>query len=188
MKPQEIGIFSKAASRLASVVRGIIARKTCKSKLKAVPHCIVIRLNQSGGLPVTDVYIIANALKTGQHRQTCYSSSISSTRKSDRGVNWDENLRLSLSGSGVLTLNAFSKNLSGTDTFLGQTLVRLDDLDCLYDGNMCDITLRFCEKTVPVYDTLGSPVVTSNHCGINGDVSISIHIPSIFRNMCGWFW
>lgn len=44
------------------------------------------------------------------------------------------------------------------------------------------------QKTMPVHDNKGNLIDTGDAPNPTGFVSVSLSIPSVYKNMCGWFW
>ena len=64
----------------------------------------------------------------------------------------------------------------------------LDKFTNLYVGHPIHLRLRLKELSHVVHDTSGAKINLSPAGNPQGYINISINIPSIYHNMCGWFW
>jgi len=55
------------------------------------------------------------------------------------------------------------------------------------DGNVHNLKLNIGPAKLPVYDENGG-VLKINNQNVGGYVEVSITVPNIYENMCGWFW
>jgi hypothetical protein len=93
-----------------------------------------------------------------------------------------------------MAVNVMSRHTIGGDTIVGQAVMQLDKHKELYAGEKRTFKLPirgFSSTSSPhVFDTTGTELSLSNSPQIDLPtvVSISVHIPSIYENMCGWFY
>jgi C2 domain len=170
----------------------MIGRKVVQRKLKNIPHVIEINIASARDLPSVykpTAYVIVNSIKTNSRRQSCSSSTTSKpTKEATTNPEWNEKIRLTLHGTGVITLNVFSKNLFTADTFLGQAVINLNDYNGMYNGKEFELTLPLKDKAFPVFDDIGAQLTTREVPDSKGTIRLKIKIPSIYGNICGWFW
>jgi len=95
--------------------------------------------------------------------------------------------------SSSLVINVMSKHTIGGDSIVGQAVIQLDKNKELYKGEKKVFKLplqAFSSTDSPkVYDTTGTAVSLPNSPAPEKSiVSITVSIPSIYENMCGWFY
>ena len=88
----------------------------------------------------------------------------------------------------LLTLNVMSRHTIGPDTLIGQCILSVAQMQQLYSGKKLHISLPIQQLQHVVYDTSGGALKLSPAPSPMGWLSLSVNIPSIYENMCGWFW
>ena len=84
--------------------------------------------------------------------------------------------------------------MGGSDIFLGQIKVHLDDHPELFTHQTIEFHRPLQTATNTVYNGEGKIVdIKNSHNGnsnidISGSVTFSIRMPTFEGNMCGWFW
>ena len=147
---------------------------------------------QGSGFAQGSLMVKVNAIRNSKHRKTC-ASSVESTGmnvSSNGVVTWQQNLRLTLGGSGYVTLNVFSQNMFSANTFLGQVSIDLDAHREIYAGKNHELTMKLRHDELPVFNKIGAAVsVDANRASIlTGDITFSVTVPDIKKNLCGWWW
>lgn len=186
--------YKEAATYIQKVIRGFLARKKISEALVDVSHVVIVKLNSATDLNSNndiftskpDTYAIVNIVKNESKKMECVSAAKSNTQTNTNDPNWSETLQLALSGTGLVAINVFSKHLV-TDTLIGQIVVNLSDLPNFNTGCVYEFTMDLASPKIPIYDLSGALMSNAND-EPSGTLSFSMHAPSMFRNMCGWFW
>ena len=160
-----------------------------------ISHLIIVKLKTATNLDPNDdfmgskpdTYVVLNALKQGTKRLECVSTAKSDVEYATNEPTWEKSFRLSLSGSGLVTINVFSKHYVTADTLIGQAFVDLDDLSNLTSGCSYEFSMDLTSPKIPIYDSNGILISSANDKP-SGSISFSIQMPSVFQNMCGWFY
>ena len=143
--------------------------------------------NFGTGLP--DAFVLVNGLRnrtSSDKVNPCYSTAKTLVVAGSVDPQWEEELRLSMVGTGFLVLNVFSKGVMSEDIFLGQAHVDLKDHQRdLLAGRIVrldDVSVSF--GVHKVFNQTGSEIEVPD-IEPHGTISISISIPSVYLNMCG---
>ena len=140
-----------------------------------------------------DTFVVATIVKCKEldGEKYCFSSSRTKTRPGSTNPIYNEEIHTSDFGKhSKLVLNVYSSHIMGSDTFIGQSTVHLDEWKGLADGkrrHRFELTLG--KATEPVYDARGrliSPLQQPRE--IAGTLEIFLNVPSVYRNCCGWFF
>jgi hypothetical protein len=184
-------------------MRGMLTRKQVSTKLKNIPHIIKINLRGAEGLadtnyfltPIPDAYVLVNVIQdlsklpkkdTKSKKYKFLSSAQTSVFPGSYNPQWNEDLRLTIMGSGYLVLNVFSKNTFTGDFFLGQAVIDIEKHPQLYFGEVLAIRIPINPPIHAIYSRTGEKLEKPAQIG-QGSFNLSVHVPSIFSNMCGWF-
>merc|ERR1711991_681661 len=140
-----------------------------------------------------DTFVVATIIKCEGlgGEEYCFSSSRTRTCPGSTDPIYNEEIHISDFGKhSKLVLNVYSSHIMGSDTFIGQSTVHLDEWKGLADGkrrHRFELTLE--KATEPVYDARGrliSPLQQPRE--ILGNLEIFLSVPSVYRNCCGWFF
>ena len=103
---------------------------------------------------------------------------------------FDESMRLSCVGhSGFVVINVMSRHTMASDTLIGQAIINLDTHRELYMGAIHHLKLPLAHFKHEVHDCTGTKLKLSSAAkDVSGFICLSISVPSIYHNMCGWFW
>jgi hypothetical protein len=141
------------------------------------------------GTGIPDAFVLVNGLRnrsSSDKVSACYSTAKTLVVAGSVDPQWEEELRLSMVGTGFLVLNVFSKGVMSEDIFLGQAHIDLMDHQReLLAGKIVrldDVSVSF--GVHKVFNETGSEIVVPD-IEPHGTISISIGIPSIYLNMCG---
>ena len=92
-------------------------------------------------------------------KETCYSTAKTNVVLQNHNPQWNEDLRLSIVGSGYIVLNVFSQNSFSGDCFLGQAVLNLIDHPELYREQPLVLTVHIKPAVYPVYNVDGKVLV-----------------------------
>jgi hypothetical protein len=134
-----------------------------------------------------DVYVLVNTFRKVGRQQRCYSTGKTRVISGNKNPVFEEDLRLSLVGQGSIILNVMSTHTLGQDTVIGQAIIDLEKHRSLYQGEKMNLRLPLKEASAPVHDTTGTKLTLAPATPV-GFISLSVSIPNIYQNMCGWFW
>ena len=136
------------------------------------------------------IYVIANCLH-GNDRKTCHSSSKTKDVTSSSDSQWQEELTLCGSPSGILTLTLVSRQLVTADTFLGQVVIDLSE-GFNINGSCSEkhrtLKMPLEKLKYSVRDTIGENVTFDvfEDFEPSGFLNIVVHEGSPKTNACGW--
>lgn len=196
---------NKAAINIQRRVRGYLSRLSTQRKLESVPHVINLKIDFGDGLPSNndfmkskpDVYVLANTFRMVASRakgvsnlkEKIYTTGKTRTIAGNTSPVWEEELTLSLLGHrSLLCLNVMSRHNFGPDTIMGQCILSSEHMRALYSGHKVHLTLPVKQMEHSVYDTTGNLIKLAPASNPMGFISLTVNIPSIYHNMCGWFW
>ena len=149
-EPTEVNPFSAVASAallIQKAVRGRQGRIAFKQKMEGIPHTMVIGLETAVELQknndflqsLPDTYILANlirrrVMKSGRVREYCFSSHASKVVYQATSPVYAEDIKVTTTAVGTLVLTVMSQFMMGSDTFLGQVSVNIEDYKDLTNG------------------------------------------------------
>ena len=149
-EPTEVNPFSAVASAallIQKAVRGRQGRIAFKQKMEGIPHTMVIGLETAVELQknndflqsLPDTYILANlirrrVMKSGRVREYCFSSHASKVVYQATSPVYAEDIKVTTTAVGTLVLTVMSQFMMGSDTFLGQVSVNIEDYKNLTNG------------------------------------------------------
>ena len=136
---------------------------------------------------VPDAYVLVNALKDGGAGSGCHSSAKTAVVPGSFAPAWNEEVRLSMSSSGHVVFNVFSQSVMAEDIFLGQASVDLNKHFGVYLGHPLRLTKPLHASIHPVYGMDGGSLEVPD-TDSQGALSLSVRIPPIYSNMCGWWF
>jgi len=90
-------------------------------------------------------------------------------------------------GDGYISINIFSKSAIAEDIFLGQAVINLNHYPELYRHKSVEVSVPVQFATQKVFSSTGDEIQIP-YIENGGSVIVNINIPSIFLNMCGWFY
>ena len=90
-------------------------------------------------------------------------------------------------GDGYISINIFSKSTIAEDIFLGQAVINLNHYPGLYSHKSVEVSVPVQFASQKVYSSTGDEIQIP-YVENSGSVIVNINIPSIFLNMCGWFY
>ena len=185
---------------IGALVRGMLARKKVALKLRNIPHILEVEVKGADNLnnsnhyialsAIPDAYVLVNVLReeTKKLRTTsfeCLSACRTSTSLQSYNPRWSEGVRLTNMGPGYIVFNVFSQGLLSGDNFLGQAGIDLCKFPEIYKQKTADVVLPLSSSLAyPVYSSDGTKVIVSTgSVEGRGSISVSIRVPSIYRNM-----
>ena len=199
--------LARVGTMLVAFVRGYLTRKHVHGMIKNIPRVYFCTLKSAQGLNSKEkqsVYATINTIvhrshhrKSQGHHKTstsCYSTGKTGSVTVDNNAKavWKEEIRQSVVGVADVVVNIFCKNINmigGSDTFLGQTKVCLDDHPEFFSHETIEFHRPLKAATAIVYDEEGKPInVNSSNKDISGSVTFGLRMPPFEGNMCGWFW
>lgn len=175
----------------------MFARTRIKKVLKNIPHVISLAIDYCEGLPKNkdmfaskpDVYVLVNTYRKVGKQERCYTTGKTRAILGNTDPCFDESLRLSCAGhSGLVVINVMSKHTMAADTLIGQAIINLDNHQELYKGAVHNLKIPLTQLTHDVHDTTGSKMKLPPSPSPEGFICLSVNIPTIYHNMCGWFW
>jgi hypothetical protein len=192
----------KAAINIQRVFRGFSARKMAQKKLHAVPHCVDVKIEYATDLPVNndmmaskpDVFVIANTfshkkLKSGKVLKQCDSTSKTRTIVANQNPVFEEDFTVASIGSGKIVLNVMSAHTLWAPTLIGQAVIKQEKYYDLMQGKPKKFLIPLAKKTQPIYDETGTEMAVADAPDpVVGFLCVSVSIPTVYHNMCGWFW
>ena len=151
--------------------------------------CHVTNFNIVYIYDVADVYILVNTFrKVGKH-QRCYTVAKTKVITQNTDPVFNQAIRVACVGhAGYVVFNVMSKHTIGGDTLMGQAVITLENHRELYEGQAHHLRLPLDSMKHEVHDSTGSKLNLSPPTEVSGVLNISINIPSIYHNICGWFW
>jgi hypothetical protein len=166
------------------------------SPLKQRRPSMIAGFMSNFGSDIPDAYVIVNTIRTEDmnssqgdngSKNSCHSTSKSSVAGASLSPTWNEHLRLTMSGSGFLVFNVFSKSVLSEDIFLGQLEIEIKNHPDLYLGHEKEFNLPLHSAIHPVYNKDGT-IIEVPDVDSQGSLTFCINIPSIYNNMCGWWF
>ncbi len=112
---------------------------------------------------------------------------------------WNQEVQLTIKGNPrdiLLICNVFSSNIMIEDTFMGQSVLKLSEHPEIYDRTgdtsiVLKVPLTKNDENYPIYTEDGSQLSISSpgasSLPLDAYMRVSMHVPLIFGNMCGWF-
>ena len=143
------------------------------------------------GTGIPDAYVIVNGIRNlsaTEKGSECYSTAKTAVVAGSCDPEWEEEVRVSMVGSGFLSLNVFSKSVMSEDIFLGQAQLDLRDYQAaLLTGKIIRLDAPVSFGIHKVFNEVGTEIEVPD-VEPQGTISISINVPSIYYNMCGGFY
>ena len=182
-----------ALAVLAPALIGTFTRRRFKKRLKNIAHTIMIKLQDCRDLNLVDrtadgggeLFVVFNTIRSNTN--TCLSMARSNPIPKDLNVRFDENLQVCMKGDGKFTVTVIETDLDGNNYLIGQVVLSLGDVPQLYENTVVPLTCDLQEASMTVHGIEGD-LFQSNNFANRGHINLSLHIPSIFGNICGWFW
>jgi hypothetical protein len=145
------------------------------------------------GTDVPDAYVLVNTVRSlgvADRSSPCYSTAKTGVVAGSFDPAWEEEVRLSMVGSGFVVLNVFSKSMVAEDIFLGQACIDLQQYRKeLYSssGKVVTLDIPVSLGIHKVYSESGAEIDVPD-VEPHGRISVSINVLSVFENMCGCFY
>ena len=118
----------------------------------------------------------------------CFSAVKSATVINSQSPVFNESRSASLVGNSKVVFNLLSTHLIGTDTFMGQAVIDLEKFH-ISNGKSHQFDLTLGPMVEALYDTKGQPLKgIVNREDACGTLRVDLTIPTIYSNMCGWWW
>lgn len=182
-----------------------MARKKAHKRLHQIPHCVDIKIEYATDLPVNsdmlgskpDVFILANTFSTKKKKkngeeikvQHCDSTNKTRTIIGNQNPVFEEEFTAASVGSGKIVLNVMSEHTLWAPTLVGQAVIEQKKYWDLMAGKPKKFLLPLKQKTEQIYDQTGTEMAVSNAAEpVVGFLCVSVSIPTVYHNMCGWFW
>ena len=137
-----------------------------------------------------DVYVILNTFKKSKSKNSklvLFTVSETRTIRDNTFPVFDEDLRMCVIDSGILTFSVLSRHTYGADTFLGQAVIDMSSQADAYKGLKKKIRCMLSQATYPIHNSSGLEMNLTVE-NPQGSITFSLQVPSIFENMCGYFW
>ena len=191
--------YNMMATRIQKMVRGHLQRKKYGKKLQEIPHQLEVHIGFGENIPANhdligsspDSYILGNCFKKHSKGKgdKVQSSAVTNTIPGTINPVYNETIKLTCVGKTMLVLNVMSAHNFGPPTILGQCRLDLEKHKELYDGKKKSFKLPIEKIRYPVHDVpLGSKLDLAPPGKLRGYLSVTIGVPNIFRNMCGYFY
>merc|ERR1711871_1529818 len=205
INPADMWKYDKAATLIQCHARGYLDRLHTQRKLESIPHVLNLKIDFGDELPTNndfmkskpDVYVLANTFRMVASRakgvstakEKIYTTGKTRTISGNISPVWEEDMTLSLLGhKSLLCLNVMSRHNFGPDSIIGQCILNPEHMRALYSGHKVHLTLPVKQMQHNVYDTTGTLIKLAPAPNPQGHLSMSVNIPSIYHNMCGWFF
>ena len=200
MESNEVDKFTRAAINIERCARGFLARRKVLHKLRAIPHCIDFKLDFASDLPLNndifsskpDVFCIANTFSEKKLKrglvELCDSTFTTKVKVANQNPYFNQDMMIATGGYGKIVINVMSQHTLTTPSLLGQAVIYTSKYTELLKGGMRRFLIPLKQKTMPIYDNKGKEMHTGDAHNPTGWVSVSLTIPTVYNNMCGWFW
>ena len=139
----------------------------------------------------TNTYVVATVVRKDKRGDVfCFSGAKSRiTTSTSSEMRWDDKLQIASTCKEKLVFNVMSTSIFGT-FFVGQTSLDFHEHSKITNGNDHKFKLELGPALLPVYDAKGNlvqPAGTKSQV-TSGTLEIDVTVPSVYSNMCGWFW
>merc|ERR1711871_576493 len=196
---RDLVAYNMMATRIQKMVRGHLQRKKYGKQLQEIPHQLEIHIGFGENIPANhdlmgsnpDSYILGNCFrKHGKGKdEKVQSSSITATIPGTTNPVYNETIKLTCVGKTMLVLSVMSAHNFGPPTILGQCRLDLEKHKELYNGKKKSFKLPIEKIRYPVHDVpLGAKLDLAPPGKLRGYISVTIGVPNIFKNMCGYFY
>ena len=196
---RDVKKFNLMATRIQRWVRGHLQRKKYHKQLTEIPHQLEIHIGFGENIPANhdlmhsspDSYILGNCFKKSSKGKDdkIFSSSITETFPGSINPVYNQTIKLTCVGKTMLVLNVMSSHNFGPPTILGQCRLDLEKHKELYNGKKKSFKLPIEKIRYPVHDVpLGAKMDLAPPGKLRGYISVTIGVPNIFKNMCGYFY
>ena len=191
----------KAAINIQRVYRGYLTRKKSHKLLHMIPHVVNVKVEYATDLPANndmmgskpDIFVLINTfskknLKKGRVLH-CDSTNKSRTIVANQNPVFEEEFTSSAVGSGKIVLNVMSEHTLWAPTLVGQAIIEQKKYWDLLAGKPKKFLIPLQQKKEPIYDQTGTEMAVADAPQpVTGFICVSVAIPTIYHNMCGWFW
>merc|ERR1711871_782650 len=199
LAPKDLTGYNMMATRIQRMIRGHHGRIVARRKLQHIPHILEIKVDFASGLPKNndflgsppDVFILTNAHRyMGKQKELCKSTAQTQVVPASTEPIYQETVKLTCVGRSILCANVMSAHSFGGPTILGQCRIDLDKHKEIYSGKRKSFKVPLQPIKSKVYEANTGHELTSLAPPPNptGFVSLSVGVPNILKNMCGFFW
>ena len=130
-----------------------------------------------------------NTFRKVGKQQRCYTVAKTKVVVQSLDPIFNQAIRIACVGhAGFVVFNVMSKHTLAEDSIIGQAVINLENHKELYEGSVHNLRLPLQTIKHDVHDSTGSRLNLSPPSEVTGTLKVSINIPSIYQNMCGWFW
>jgi hypothetical protein len=180
------------------MVRGMLTRKKWNKKLQEIPHCVEVDIDFGTDLPknndffgsLPDVFVLANVFKKlHKGKEQIKSSAVTQVVPGTIQPIFREKVKLTCTGKTQLVLNVMSQHSVGQSSLLGQCRLDLEKHRELYNGKKKSFKLPLEKIRHDIYEHVtNEKLAVAPPMNLKGYLSVTIGVPNIFKNMCGYFY
>ena len=160
IQANEMDKFTKAAINIERCVRGFLARRSVKSRLRAIPHCIDFKLDFACDLPLNndmfgskpDVFCIANTFSEKQLKrglvEQCDSTFVTKVMTANQNPFYNQDMMIASGGYGKIVINVLSQHTLTGPSMIGQAIIETSKYKELLSGGGRRFLLPLKQKHV----------------------------------------
>merc|ERR1711871_1171213 len=195
---KDLKLYNMMATRIQKMVRGMLARKKWNKRLQEIPHCVKVDVDFGTDLPTNndffstkpDVYVLANVFKKiHKGKEQIKSSAVTSVIPGTTQPIFREKLKMTCTGRTQLVLNVMSQHSVGKSSILGQCRLDIEKHRELYNGKKKSFKLPLEKIRHDIYEHVTNEKLSlAPPSNLKGYLSVTIGVPNIFKNMCGYFY